>query len=437
MRDAPRIRTIVGDRTLPWAQALDVARAEDEAWTRRVQPIEPVDLLAWLRTQSGDARVYWAPREGGVRIAGAGLAFAQTGDAFDLLDDLPRDDGSAPDAPMSVHVACRFDLDADPDASWAAYAPVAAWIPAVSIHERDGRQWLCTLRAPPPAVGAATADAGASPSETARGAWREGVAEVLQRIADHRLQKGVFTRRVVHPTPTPIDPLRLLESLDASPAPAYRFLVQPHADTAFVGLTPERLYRRRGLQIESEALAGTTPRGSTPDADTVLGDALLRSPKDRLEHDLVRRHIRTRLAPFTTELHCDEEPHLERLEHVQHLRSHVLGRLVEDARDADLLGALHPTPAVCGLPTVEALDVLRAHEGFDRGWYAGLVGTWRPDEAEFAVAIRCALVRAHQIDLFAGAGIVEGSDADAEWDETVEKLRTIGDVIARGVPHES
>ena len=233
-----------------------------------------------------------------------------------------------------------------------------------------------------------------------------------------------------------MDPIQILERLEAQPANAYRFLVQPEDSTAFVGLSPERLYRRDADRIESEALAGTTPRGSAPESDAVLGDALLQSTKDRHEHDLVRDHIESHLAPLTDELHCDSEPHLEQLEHVQHLRTDVRGRLKTGVGDADVLRALHPTPAVCGLPTKTALGVLRENEGFDRGLYCGLVGLWRPEAAEFAVAIRSALIHGSTIELFAGAGIVEGSDADAEWDETVDKLRTIGDVIARGI-HEA
>jgi menaquinone-specific isochorismate synthase len=144
---------------------------------------------------------------------------------------------------------------------------------------------------------------------------------------------------------------------------------------------------------------------------------------------LVRRHIETQLAPLSETIVCDDEPHLERLQHVQHLRTDVRGTLRPGVRDADVLAALHPTPAVCGLPTERAMSVLRDVEGFDRGLYCGLVGLWRADEAEFAVAIRSALICGREVQLYAGAGIVDGSDADAEWDETVDKLRTIGDVI--------
>ena len=444
MGDAPRVQTIVGPpdaRSLP--AALDAAHehrsAAPDGWLRVVQRIEAVPLFAWLRAQAGQPRLFWGDRAQGTRTAAAGLALHRDGARFEVLDDLPQDDGDAPDGGLRTFVTCRFDLEGPRDDAWRAFAPVAAWIPAVSIHERDGEQHMSVVFGPGAAPFSARPieEADSAPAEDPhiqetdgeRDAWRTGIEHVLHEIGQQRLQKGVFTRRVVHHANAPVDPIPILERLDAQEDPAYRFLVQPTADTAFVGLSPERLYRRRNDSIESEALAGTTRRGSAPEADAVLGEALLQSRKDRHEHDLVRQHIEENLTPLAEELVSDQEPHLEQLAFVQHLRTDVRGRLKPGVRDADVLAALHPTPAVCGLPTVTALDVLRQHEGFDRGLYCGLVGTWRPDEAEFAVAIRSALVRGNEIELFAGAGIVEGSDPDAEWEETVEKLRTIGDVI--------
>jgi menaquinone-specific isochorismate synthase len=219
-----------------------------------------------------------------------------------------------------------------------------------------------------------------------------------------------------------VDVLRLLR--DAQPA-AYPFLVQPTSDDAFLGASPERLYRRVGRLLETEALAGTRPRGRNDEADAALAADLLASPKDRAEHDLVRAHLERRLGPLTESLDCAAEPEIYRLAGLLHLRTPVHARLNPGLGDGALLEALHPTPAVCGTPTEAARLLIREAEPFDRGLYAGPVGCFGRETSEVAVALRCALLRGHWVQLFAGAGIVQGSDAEAEWQETVDKMRTI------------
>ena len=438
---------VIDETPRPLTHAVADASQHDRVrpWTRYVYAVEPVPLFDWLRAQSGGARTYWGRRGTAYRIAGAGWGARYTGHNFDVLDALPRDAREAPDGGMQIHVSCRFDVGAAAARPWQAFAPVTAGIPAVSLTQRDGLTWLSVVYGANPATtqeALRTAarcqpptprPASVSEDEPAdRATWRAGIERVLEEIDARRLEKGVFTRRVRHRTPQALDPVDVLAQLDAGADDAYRFLVQPDVTSAFVGLSPERLYRRRRDTIQSEALAGTTRRSATPDTDALLGERLLASDKDRREHDLVRRHIESHLEPLADELSSDEEPHVEQLAHVQHLRTEVRGRLKPGVRDAQVLAALHPTPAVCGAPTDAALQVLRAHEGFDRGLYCGLVGTLGCDEAEFAVAIRSALIRGCEVEVFAGAGIVQGSDPDKEWDETVDKLKTIGDVIAPG-----
>jgi menaquinone-specific isochorismate synthase len=174
--------------------------------------------------------------------------------------------------------------------------------------------------------------------------------------------------------------------------------------------------------VRSEALAGTTGRGSNQEHDRVLADDLLNSRKNRVEHLLVLEQIREQFAALcTSEPRCDSTTTIKSGS-VQHLYSAIRGELRDSISDREILRTLHPTPAMCGTPTDEAKRFIAAHEGYDRGWYSGPFGVIGKDETEFAVAIRCALLHREYVTLFAGSGIVSGSDERSEWSEVEAKL---------------
>jgi menaquinone-specific isochorismate synthase len=182
------------------------------------------------------------------------------------------------------------------------------------------------------------------------------------------------------------------------------------------------LVHRYGSLVESEALAGTTGRGSNQEHDQVLARDLLQSRKNRVEHQLVVDSIATQL-----EVICDAPPTVESTttiptSSVQHLCAAIRGNLKDGVADSDIVRALHPTPAVAGTPTAEAVRFITENEGYDRGWYTGPVGYLGRDESEFAVAIRCALITPGIARLYAGAGIVSGSDEGSEWNELEAKM---------------
>ena len=149
---------------------------------------------------------------------------------------------------------------------------------------------------------------------------------------------------------------------------------------------------------------------------------MLRSEKDKAEHEHVRVGIRETLGPLCDELEIEEGVSEMKLASRRHLVSRVRGTLGEGVTDAEVLRALHPTPAVGGYPRAEALEEIRALERFDRGWYAGPVGWIGADRAEFAVGIRSGLVRRNRLALFSGAGIVAGSVPESEWAEIEQKI---------------
>jgi menaquinone-specific isochorismate synthase len=208
---------------------------------------------------------------------------------------------------------------------------------------------------------------------------------------------------------------------DQSPG-CYHFCFQFSTNSAFLGATPERLYKRAQRTIKSEAIAGTRPRGTDDAQDQEYENQLLNSPKDLKEHQYVVDTINTALTPLCTALRSENQFSLRKLEGSQHLVTSFEGELKEKVYDQDILDSLHPTPAVAGCPTDTALQTIRELEPFDRGWYAGPVGYVGFHQTEFAVAIRSGLVQGDQLSLYAGAGIVAGSTAQDEWDEIENKI---------------
>ncbi len=159
------------------------------------------------------------------------------------------------------------------------------------------------------------------------------------------------------------------------------------------------------------ALAGSAPRGATGEEDRHLGSELLYSAKNREEHEIVTTTIRDSLASLCSRIWITDTPELLRLKNIQHLQTAIVGELLPGRSMLEALHALHPTPAVGGSPTEQALAFIRAHENLDRGWYAGPIG-WIDlrGNGEFAVALRSALLEKNQATLFAGCGIVRDSD---------------------------
>jgi len=202
------------------------------------------------------------------------------------------------------------------------------------------------------------------------------------------------------------------------------------AGETFVAATPERLVGLREGRVETAAVAGSAPRGRNPAEEERYSEALLGCAKEREEHEVVKRAIRSALSDLCGVLHGPVQPRLLKLEGIQHLETPLAGSLEGEGAAAvhllDLVGRLHPTPAVAGAPRAAAIDWLERFEGLDRGWYAGPIGYVDAAGAgEFRVALRSARLGARDARLFAGAGIVRGSEPQRELAETRLKLRTL------------
>ncbi|MCA9601988.1 MAG: isochorismate synthase, partial [Myxococcales bacterium] len=230
----------------------------------------------------------------------------------------------------------------------------------------------------------------------------------------------VLARREIVCAESPFDAVTVLRRLRRSYPECFTFALR-HAGQTFLGGSPERLIAKRGLSVVTEALAGSI----SVTAENA-SDRLRASQKDLREHASVVRHVVERIESLATDLRFDAAPTVRALPNVLHLVTPIVATLDAPTHVLALVAALHPTPAVGGTPQRAAMEWIRAHEPVSRGWYAGPVG-WFDDQGdgEFAVALRSGLLRGDEAWIFAGAGLVRGSDPDAEFDETALKLRPL------------
>jgi menaquinone-specific isochorismate synthase len=310
-------------------------------------------------------------------------------------------------------------LPFDPDATGSLV------IPARIAGELDGRAWVTEIgpALPGPAArrGAPTRFSVVAPRS--RAAWRESVERALDAIARGELEKVVLAREVLIDADLPFDARDVVRRLVGQQPGSFVYAVE-----GFVGASPELLVRRTGTVVESHPVAGTTLADS---AESLR--ALAASVKDNREHRFVVDAIVAALDGACESLTADATPQVAVFGPVAHLATPIRGRLRDPAPGAlELARSLHPTPAVGGTPRREAIDAIRALEGFDRGRYAGPVG-WvdARGDGEWAIALRGAELDGTRARLVAGAGIVAGSDPDAEWAETQAKLEPMLRALVR------
>ncbi len=408
--------------------------------------VEETDPLSWLRDQTLYPRTYWLGREG-AEISAVGVADSLAGEPLEgpasLQKRLGLLDGSE-DPEVRYYGGLRFDPSVEPDETWRSFGAYRFVLPRFELHRNgDASELVCNLVLPRDAERSAEILARiedlSTPRDTGEGryslpspvsrtdspgwsGWKANVERSLEDFSEGRLGKVVLARRADFGFDGDLDATRIMEGLRGATPGCFRFCVEPEEGISFVGASPERLFRREGRTIVSEAVAGTRPRGASEADDEALREELLGSEKDRAEHSYVLRSIRQTLGPLCEELAFDEGLSEMKLTRGRHLVSKIRGTLREGVTDAEILEALHPTPAVGGQPKDAALGRIREMEPFDRGWYAGPVGWIGAKGAEFAVGIRSGLVRGSTLQLFSGAGIVAGSVPEREWAEIEQKI---------------
>nr|XP_012575199.1 isochorismate synthase, chloroplastic-like isoform X2 [Cicer arietinum] len=417
---------------------------------------EQVEAIDWLHSQSHFqfARCYFSGREQNsfpgnlVSIAGVGSAvFFSQPHPFSYWDWISIRRFLSDKCPsIRAYGAIRFNAKSKVSSEWLAFGCFYFMIPQVEFNELEGGSMLITTIAWDNALSWSWENAITALQETlfkvsssivnfpklatptlilsshnipCKVDWNLAVNRALQMIERNNssLTKVVLARstRVV-PTAN-IDPLTLLACVKVEGENAYQFFLQPPNAPAFIGNTPEQLFHRKQLNITSEALAATRARGASLELDREIELDLLTSQKDDIEFTIVRETIKRKLEVVCRKITIKPKKMVRKLSRIQHLYAQLAGRLRSEEDEFEILSSLHPSPAVCGYPTEEA-HILIAETAFDRGMYAGPVGWFGGGESEFAVGIRSALVEQEQGALiYAGTGIVKGSNPYLEWDE--------------------
>lgn len=454
--------------------------AADYHLVSRSVPISAPSFRAVLDAADAPRTVWSAPDE--ATIVGNGAAATLTADGPERFDEI-REAAQSLFASGDVHAGTEaarprlfggfeFHADSADGTPWADFPGARFVFPRVQVTwtgpeesegpaVRDGRAddgaWL-TVNAVGPDVRVEDVEArleterdrlaslpdpgpvsgppgvGDRRRTTALGDWRVGVETAVDRIRSGDLRKVVLAQALEVDLDGGLSVADVLSRLGERYPECYRFLVEPESaedgpQTSFFGATPERLVSVRGRTVETDALAGTTGRGETPAEDEWLAQELAQDEKNAHEHDLVAETVKEQLAPFSASVSAGPR-RVKRLATVQHLWTPITATLDSDEHVLSLAEALHPTPAVGGLPPETALETIREIEPFDRGWYAAPVG-WidAAGYGTFAVALRSAVTREDTTTLFAGVGIVADSDPDREWDEVQLKYRPILDEL--------
>lgn len=254
--------------------------------------------------------------------------------------------------------------------------------------------------------------------------WNNLVNKALEEIRCKSFNKVVLSRKTEFDIKGALN-IDLLLEIAAKYPECITFLNKINS-SIFFGVTPERLLKISGGYIETESLAGSIKRSLSLEEDALLSEQLLTSGKNLLEQQFVTDYIMDILNKYTDEISFNGGPELIKLKNIQHLKTIIKGRLKENKFFFDLVKELQPTPAVCGFPKNKAFDFILKNEGYDRGLYSGITGWFNlEEEGEFAVAIRSALINENKLFAFTGCGIVEGSDAKSEYEETEIKLKPI------------
>jgi menaquinone-specific isochorismate synthase len=250
-------------------------------------------------------------------------------------------------------------------------------------------------------------------------AFRERIAALLELIRAGEVRKVVTAQELLLRFVSALDPIATAIALRDEAPGCVRFVFR-WAQAAFVGATPERLLYKHGLELTTEALAGTIAAGADSE------NRLQGSQKELEEHRYVVSSITRALEPLCAQCHVASAPEIRRLKHLLHLRTPISAELRASTHVLELLERLHPTPAVGGVPTERAVEWIRQHEAFDRGWYAGAVGWFDASgDGDFNVALRSGLLSGCEARLFAGGGIVKDSVPQDEYEETHLKLTAL------------
>ena len=386
------------------------------------------DVVSWLR--DGDGLIGWG-RAASVRTEG----------------ESRFEDAEAWWQRVSAQAVCRTDVDVPGSGPVAfgsfAFSPrsaagAALVIPSVVVGRRGGVSWVTHVStadrlSPTPRIASTHAPDAPGVLAFSDGAltgpeWSTAVARTVDLIQSGEVDKVVMARDVEVEAAAEISPRWLIQRLSQQYANTWTFSVD-----GLVGATPEMLVRREKGLVTSRILAGTIRRTGNDEHDLALAGSLARSSKDLEEHEYAVRSVADALRPHCTSMNVPESPFVLHLPNVMHLATDVAGVLDDEAGSLRLAAALHPSAAVCGTPTAAAAAIIDELERMDRGRYAGPVG-WMDTagDGEWGIALRCGALdrtEARRITIYAGCGIVAGSQPESELAESEAKLLPMRDAL--------
>lgn len=426
------------------------------ATVRLDEGVDPC-AAAFASRLASDRWFCWEQPDRGFALATLGVAREATSRGRDRFHDVARQclrGETIADEPVGLPAGAgpvwvggfAFDPEGGGSSPWSSLAPASLALPELSLCRSGGETFLTVnavvrLGDDPAAIERRLAARLAGlrkgplplldPHPTSRveiesvrapGEFERTIAAATERIEAGEMSKVVFAREVLVAAAGAHDPAALFGAIREQFSSCFCFCCGT-PEAAFIGASPELLLRRSGASVSTVALAGSTRRSSDPAVDDHLGEQLLRSDKDRREHEIVAARIAAALRPHSVWVEAGSEPEIVKVSNIQHLATPVVAQLAEPRSAVELAGMLHPTPAVGGEPWPAAGAAIAELEEMDRGWYAGPVG-WMDatEDGEFCVALRSALLRDREARLYAGVGVVAGSDPAAELAETEIKL---------------
>jgi menaquinone-specific isochorismate synthase len=416
----------------------------DCATQGKVQLMQPISikstesLLHWLNGQSIFPAFYWCNRDKSEEVVACGAVkiFSDIRDANNFVQCSPKSE-------MRVWGLNAFDQLSPPKPD---QNKGFLFLPRIEIYRRKDGDMIClnlygessladdiseaiallaTLR---PAQDNSVQDVNviSAVDQPGKKQWCELLGKALLSIQRRDFDKVVLARKTTLKLAEALNPVQFIDSSKRVNHDCFHFMMRFNHEQAFLGSSPERLFYRSGFQLQTEALAGTVASSTDEAEATRLARWLMDDDKNQRENQLVVDDICQRLADHVKKVEV-QPVEIVKLRKVQHLRRGIRAEL-NYINDVDCLYWLQPTAAVAGLPRQAALDFILKYEPFDREWYAGSAGYISYKKSEFSVALRSAFIERDNICLYAGAGIVAGSDPLYEWLEIENKaagLRTL------------
>lgn len=419
-----------------------------QGFVRLRAPVDVTSLIGWLKAQSLYPRMYWHARERDREFAVMGsIREIQHPDELASLTGHPLPEGGSY---PRYYGGLAFDYQTEMTEEWKAFGACRFVLPRIElIRQGNHTELVCNLwfennnteseinaarealnqLQPEQMIGDLTPITHLD-HQPDRSTWSQWLEKVLTPEALKIVPKVVLSRRSTFESSESLNPWDILAHWQISMPACFHIAYQFTPETCFIASSPERLYRRKDRQLFSEALAGSTSRTGDQQQDQELASLLLQDNKNRLENRYVHTDILNRLDGLADRAVVSDLQVLP-LKHIQHIKREIEATLLPETNDWQLLQKLHPTPAVGGSPRRKSIAQIRELEKHQRGWYAGACGFISEDVSEFTVAIRSGLCTQNQLYLYTGAGILQGSDAEQEWQELDTKLSSL-----LGVWHE-